>query len=299
MGPPGGPGPAFFGLAAPPLPGSPAPRSRLRPGFTFPHPDGIKDPFRADAVPPVERTISYSVTEVQDKMFKTRVGILALGLGLALVTAAAGQEAAGQARTEQTLMEFEGTVQHALGKYLYLPSASGFDVALQGFDAAALVGKDVRIKGEPLTDKPSILRADSVEVKDASGLYTNAFTRTGDLVLEDFLSLDERRAYEPLAVTGAAKPEEWEGKETGKIFGEYVAGENDGNGFIVLKDDRDRESARIIVDGMSEYARYYLGKLRLFDKYWFYVDVKDSVERRERTRTKQIFHADVIFCGLF
>ena len=48
---------------------------------------------------------------------------------------------------------------------------------------------------------------------------------------------------------------------------------------------------------MSTYADYYVTKLRLFDKFWFYVKIKDTVDRR--TRTKEIFHADIFDVGLF
>ena len=88
-------------------------------------------------------------------------------------------------------MEFEGTVKIGLGKYFYLPSAQGFDIAVQGQvesgDASTLTGKDVKVKGELLADNPSIFRADSIDIKDASGSFRNVFTRTEDLVLDDYL----------------------------------------------------------------------------------------------------------------
>jgi hypothetical protein len=68
---------------------------------------------------------------------------------------------------------------------------------------------------------------------------------------------------------------------------------------IVLADDKGKEMAKIVVDSLSSYANYYLLKLRLFDKFWFYLNVKDSVDRPVRTKTKEIFHADVVGVGLF
>jgi hypothetical protein len=39
--------------------------------------------------------------------------------------------------------------------------------------------------------------------------------------------------------------------------------------------------------------------LDLAFEFWFTVKIKDSVERRERTKTKAIFHADVVGVGLY
>ncbi len=54
-----------------------------------------------------------------------------------------------------------------------------------------------------------------------------------------------------------------------------------------------------MVDTMSEYAGYYLKKLRLFDKFYFYLTVKESVPANQRAKAKEIFHADVSFAGLY
>jgi hypothetical protein len=69
--------------------------------------------------------------------------------------------------------------------------------------------------------------------------------------------------------------------------------------YIVLADDKGKEIGRIIVDKVSEFSQYYLKKLRLFDKFWFYLNVKDSVDKKVRAKTKELFHADVLFAGLF
>ncbi|MGD1009289.1 MAG: hypothetical protein ABR951_03960 [Candidatus Aminicenantales bacterium] len=240
-----------------------------------------------------------------------RTGILLLGLGLLFVlvgTPACQKKAAesvAAAQPQKPSNEFEGTVKMALGKYLYLPTAQGFDIVLQGFDAATLVGKDIRVKGELLLDKPSIFRADTVDVKGASGAYTNAYTRTQDLAVDDFLDVKARDAYPVLTITGVNKPEEWENQGKGKIFGKLQEAAVKEGGTetpvtcIVLTDEKGKEAGKIIVDKFSEFSRYYLKKLRLFDKFWFYLNIKDSVDKKVRARTKELFHADVQFAGLF
>jgi len=69
--------------------------------------------------------------------------------------------------------------------------------------------------------------------------------------------------------------------------------------YIVLSDDKGKETAKIVVDSITTYSSYYLQKLRLFDKFWFYLNIKDSVDKKIRPRTKEIFHADVVGVGLF
>ena len=243
-----------------------------------------------------------------------KIGVVLLGLCVLLLLAGAtacqkkaaeGEEAAGEGGFEEASNEFEGQVKTAFGKYLYLDTAQGFDIVLQGYDAASLIGKDIRVKGELLLDKPSIFRADSVEVKGETGVYSSAFTRTEELVLEDFISTQTRETYPALNISGVNKPEEWENKGQAKIYGlPEMTTVNEGDtekeaAFILIQDAKGREIARIIVDSLTDYARYYVQKLRLFDDYWFYLNVKETVDRRVRTRTKEIFHADVVFAGLF
>jgi hypothetical protein len=239
---------------------------------------------------------------------KTGILLLSLGLIFILVGATACQkkvEKAAAIQVQKPANEFEGTVKTALGKYLYLPTAQGFDIVLQGFDAAGLVDKAVRVKGEFLPDKPTIFLANTVEVKDASGAYTNVFTRTQDLTLDDFIDAKAREGYQSLTITGINKPEEWENKGQAKVSGKLPettvkeGGADKPITYIILSDDKGKDVGKIIVDKFSDYSKYYLKKLRLFDKFWFYLTVKDSVDKKVRPRTKELFHADVQFAGLF
>lgn len=217
--------------------------------------------------------------------------VLVLGAVVLLVGASAAQE---QTAPEQ--QTYEGAVKVGYGKYMYLPEARGFDIVTEGFDAGTLVGKEVRVKGALLADKPSIFRADSIEVKDASGSYAAAYTRTQDVTFGDLLDQEGRSAFAALAITNVNKAEDWEGKGQAKVYGRIQAGDPT---YVVLSDDKGKELGKIIVDSMADYAKFYLQKLHLFDKFWFYLNVKESVERRARARTKEIFHADVVFAGLF
>lgn len=238
-----------------------------------------------------------------------RLGFVLLCLAVAVVlvgTTACKKEAAGaDVAPQMTYTEYEGTVKTALGRYLYLPTAQGFDIVLQGFDAATLVDKDIRIKGELLDEHPSIFQADSVEVKGEAGTYSNVFTRTVEFQMEDFVEVKDREGFQPLIITGVNKPDEWQNKGRGKIFGMLKestvkeAGQEKTVTHIVLFDDRGRESGKIVVDGVTTYAKYYMQKLRLFDSFWLYLDIKDTVDARVRTRTKELFHADVVYAGLY
>jgi len=68
---------------------------------------------------------------------------------------------------------------------------------------------------------------------------------------------------------------------------------------IVVLNDKDREVGRIIVDNIDDVADFYIKKLNLFDKFWFYIDVKETVEWNTRRRSRELFHADVLFAGLY
>jgi hypothetical protein len=220
-----------------------------------------------------------------------------LTLSLAILVAFAGTVACQKeaetpaAEAVKAVTEFEGTVRAALGRYMYLSTAQGFDIVLPGLDAATLMGKTIKVKGNLLIDHPPVFLADTVE----SGGQT-VYTRNQDFKAEDFVDMKVREAVKPLAITGVGKPEEWEGKGEVKIYGKLQKGDVS---YIVLSDDKGKDLAKIIIDSTTTYANYYVQKLRLFDKFWFYLNIKDSVDKKIRPKTKEIFHADVVGAGLY
>jgi hypothetical protein len=224
---------------------------------------------------------------------KTGIMILCLAVLAGFAGSVACQKKAETpaAEAQKALSEFEGTVRAGLGRYMYLSTAQGFDIVLPGFDAATVVGKTIKVKGSLLTDHPPVFLADSVE----SGGQTT-YTRSQEFQAEDFVEMKAREAVPALTITGITKPEEWEGKGQGKVYGQLQKGDVN---HIVISDDKGKELAKIVVDSVSTYSNYYIQKLRLFDKFWFYVKVKDSVDKKDRTKTKAIFHADVFGVGLF
>jgi hypothetical protein len=227
--------------------------------------------------------------------FTKKTGIILLGLavlaGLAGSMACQKKADTPAAEVKKAVTEFEGVVRAGLGRYMYLSTAQGFDIVLPGFDAASAVGKTIKVKGNLLPDHPPIFLADSVE----SGGQTT-YTRSGEFQAEDFIEMKVRETVPALAITGLNKPEEWEGKAQGKVYGQLQKGDVN---TIVLSDDKGKELAKIIVDSVSIYSNYYIQKLRLFDKFWFYLTIKDSVDKKDRTKSKAIFHADVMGAGLF
>jgi len=227
--------------------------------------------------------------------FSKKTAILILGLAILVVFAGSvacqkkAETPAAEAVTAVT--DFEGTVRAALGRYMYLSTAQGFDIVLPGFDAATLAGKTIKVKGNLLPDHPPVFLADSVE----SGGQT-VYTRSQEFQVEDFNEVKVREAVKPLTITGINKPEEWEGKGEGKVYGKLQKGDVN---YIVISDDKGKPLANIVVDSLSIYSNYYIQKLRLFDKFWFYVKIKDSVDKKLRTKNKEIFHADVFDVGLY
>ena len=234
-----------------------------------------------------------NLMEVNAMMSGKTIVKIVLGLGVAVLVAGAAIAQQQAAPTEQT---YEGTVKVGLGKYMYLPQARGFDIVAEGFDGATLVDKEIRLKGALLMDKPSLFRADSIEVKDASGTYSTVYTRSQELTFGDYIDQNARMALPALAITNVNKAEDWEGKGNAKVYGRIQEGTPT---YIVLSDDKGKELGKIIVDGMTDYTKFYLKKLRLFDRFWFYLTVKESIDKKVRPKTKELFHADVTFAGLF
>jgi hypothetical protein len=210
----------------------------------------------------------------------------------------AGEEAA---ETEEGLMSFEGTVDTVVGKYVFLPEASGFDVFIQGNlnegTLEDLVGKEVRGEGKISPDFPSILFTETLEVKEDSGVWTNVFTRTEEPVLEDYMDLSARDEYSALPDLSYDKKDMWEQQEKVKVYGRLEKSD-EGDKIVVLNDDGD-EIGKVLVDSYTDFCRFYLKKLGNFDRFWFYLNVKETVDWSVRRRTREMFHADAVFAGLF
>jgi hypothetical protein len=214
-----------------------------------------------------------------------------------------------EASTQEATVEFEGVVKVGIGKYMYVPEAEGFDIVIQGQvdsgDASVLVDKEVRGQGEFSPERPSILVANSIDVKESGRSWRNVFTRTEDIVLDDYLETKIRDEFEMLTDLEIDKREGWEGKERGKIYGRLyketvTEGEEEKDIYkIVVLNENNQEIGTVIVDNMSDSALFYTKKLRLFEKLWFYLSIKDTVAWRIRSRTSELFHADVLFAGLF
>jgi hypothetical protein len=237
-------------------------------------------------------------------------------LGLLIFTLAAAGTAAPQETTnppaqEQEITppggidEYEGVVKVGLGKYFYLPAAKGFDIVVQGTiegqDASFLTGKDIRVRGALLKEDPSVFVAESIDLKEGQQ-YRNVFTRTQEVTLEDHLSPRERQEFQALTISAYNKSEEWEGKGKVKVYGALTTVKMpDGaeGEAIVITDEKEKEVGKILVDSETDFARYYIKKLRLFDKFWFYINIKDTVDFRIRRRTHDLFHADLVLAGLY
>lgn len=233
------------------------------------------------------------------------LGITFLALFLVMGTVSCGTAEEGveeeSIALEKGIIAFEGTVKVAVGRYVYIPEASGFDIIVQGDlegGTEGLMDKEVKGEGEYSPDKPSILIANSVDVKDASGEWMTVFTRSEDVMVAEWMTqLGRDEVFPALVDLAYNKNEGWEGKEKAKVFGRLEQDEDAVK--IVVLDDKDSELGRILVDNMDDLADFYVKKLSLFDKFWFYMDVKETIEWRTRRRSRELFHADVLFAGLY
>jgi len=213
----------------------------------------------------------------------------------------------GAVAAKEALIAFEGIVKVAIGKYVFIPQVQGFDIVIQGNlesgDIQTLSDKEVRGEGEFSPENPSLLIANAVEVKDEEGEWTSVFTRSEEFVAEDYLDLHLRDEFEVLKDISYDEKKGWEEKEKAKIYGKLdkqtvTEGEEETYN-IVLFGEKGEEIGRILVDSFSDFTQYYIQKLRLFDQFWFYISIKDTVDWKIRRRTRELFHADVLFAGLY
>ncbi|MFQ6068965.1 MAG: hypothetical protein ACE5LC_00405 [Candidatus Aminicenantales bacterium] len=205
--------------------------------------------------------------------------------------------------------EIQGVVSAGQGQYFYIPGAQGIDMVIQGEletgDASTLAGKEVKVKGVFSPQRPSILTVDSIEIKEDEKRWKNIYTREEELVLEDYLDLKARDEFQTLNNLAYNKKEGWEGKEKAKVYGrleKLTMTENEVEKEIYrihILDEKGEEKGIILVDSITDFARYYLKKLRLFEKFWFYLKIKETVDWKVRRKTKELFHADLLFAGLF
>lgn len=210
-------------------------------------------------------------------------------------------------QTQPQVREFNGVVKVAVGHYLYIPQAQGLDIYVAGEVTGGLnnlVGKEVRVKASPIEDKPNLILAESIEIKEGT-MYNEVYRRSSEPDFEGYLDPRDREAYVALNITSINKPEEWEGKAKVKVYGKLQTstvkekGQENKITHIILTDKKGKEIARVIVDKISDYANFYLQKLRLFDRFWFYLDVTNQVDRKVRVKTRELFTGELVFCGLF
>jgi hypothetical protein len=126
------------------------------------------------------------------------------------------------------------------------------------------------------------------------------------MTVDDYVTLPEREEFHQLEELSYDKKDVWEGTEKAKIYGtleqaeETEEGEEEAPQIITVLDPEDNdEIGKVIADNMTDFAKFYIQKLELFDEFWFYVNVKETVDWSTRRRTREMFHADVVFTGLF
>jgi len=192
-----------------------------------------------------------------------------------------------------------GTVKKAKGNYFFMDEVPGFDIVVtapvQGGDATTLIGKPVRIKGLFNKELPNLLVAQSIEIKESELQYTSVYTSTDANAPADFFNQKTRAEYPDLALTKYDK-DEWAGKAKGKVYGTLLAGAAP---LISVLGADGKEIGKVIIDSQSTFAAYCAEKIKLFDKTWFYLTIKESVDKRQRAKNKEMFHADIAFIGLY
>jgi hypothetical protein len=148
-------------------------------------------------------------------------------------------------------------------------------------------------------ESPSLLVAQSIDLQEGPTQLKNVFNKADAAIPEDYFPQKSRGDYPELTITAINKSADWEGKDKGRVHGKLIPGPGGQGQDISILDTAGKEIAKVIVDNITEYANYDVKKLRLFDTFWFYLNIKESVEPRLRAKNKEIFHADVVFAGLY
>ncbi|MBN1938169.1 MAG: hypothetical protein JW843_01185 [Candidatus Aminicenantes bacterium] len=226
---------------------------------------------------------------------KTAESEAALGEAVAQVTDAGLAIVVG-------LNTVDGTVKNAFGNYFFMDEVPGFDIVVNGpvqGELTGLIGKAVRVKGLFNKDLPNLLVAQSIEIKESDTQLTGVYSSADAAAPADFFNQKTRTEYPDLALTKFDKNADWEGKGKGKVFGIFLPGADDKPAHISVLGANGKEIGKVIVDSQTSFATFYMEKLKLFEKTWFYLNIKESVERRARTRNREMFHADLVFVGLY
>ncbi|MBS3818578.1 hypothetical protein KGY73_03630 [bacterium] len=237
---------------------------------------------------------------------------LLIGLGPIACQKKAEEGSQEKAEVEKNVREFEGNVKVAVGKFMFVPSLQGFDILVQGQinsgeELTSLEGKEVRGKGKFSPDKPSILVAETIEVKNETGEWVETYTKgEKEVGYGNYLSLSERENYPPLENIVYNEKRTWEDVEKGKVFGKLkktteTQDEKEVTSYsIVVLDEEGNEKGKVIVDNFTDYGLYYVKKLGLFNKMWFYLnDIGETVDWSVRRQTEEMFHAECVFAGLY
>lgn len=237
--------------------------------------------------------------------------LLLIGLGPTACQKEAEEVSPEEAEAEKNVREFEGMVEVAVGKYMFVPSLQGFDIVVQGQlnsgeELSSLEGEEVRGKGKFSQEDPSILVAITIETKDETGQWVEVYNLgEKEAVYEDYLSLSEREEFPALKDIVYDKKRTWEDVEKGKVLGKMEEttegeGEEETKSYsIVVLDEEGNEKGKVIVDKFTDYGFYYVRKLGLFNKLWFYLNIGETVDWSVRRQTEEMFHAECVFAGLY
>jgi len=215
------------------------------------------------------------------------------------------EEAVNTAEGQELLknqLAIEGTVKVIVGQYMFVPEVRGFDIVVPGAlvsgELSDLVNKEIKGTASYTPDRPSVLVPEELEVKDENGNFSLIFTKSEEPVLDDYMSVAQRDEFEKLEQLEYNKAEDWEGKTRVKVYGRVETTET-GHQIVLTEENGDEIGATIILDSMTDFADYYIKKLRLFKEFWCYINIKETVDWSTRRRSRELFHADLLFAGLF
>lgn len=197
---------------------------------------------------------------------------------------------------------YEGNINVGVGKFFSMPDTGLTGVVEKGFDSSKLVGKLFVVYGKERKDlitqkMTGFVQVDRIKAKDGSEIYKR--TEDKKLIGSDFPSDEPVDKDKYLSPKITYKNEDaWKKLGTNKI--KLTGTFSPDYEFIYVRDEKDGETDKIRVGEMDDWVNYKLQSKFYERKYGvsevllkIYAIIKNTVDAKERIKTRELFTADV------
>ena len=184
--------------------------------------------------------------------------------------------------------EYQGRVDIATTNYFSLDT-NNLEYVINDYNAEKLKDKGlIRVIGNPAPENKNLIIVDKIIEK---GVKTPLYKRLlpadySDTILSDALD------YSKLTNIQYNKKAYWEQERFNKarITGRINLAEK----YIEVMED-ERIVGKVLVDSLTDYTEFRIKELGQDQEYTFYILRGETVDWKVRKKTKELFHADIIY----